>query len=47
MKKNTCVGVSFLINFIKNFLRQGKQVFFAYFDYIFSSLDIMNYLYIK
>ena len=46
LQKNTCLRVSFSINFIKNFLRQGNQVF-AYHDYIFSSLDIMNYLYIK
>ena len=46
LQKNTCLRVSFSINFIKNFLRQGNQVF-AYHDYIFSSLDIMNYLYVK
>ena len=25
----------------------GLQVFFEYYDYVFSSLDIMNYLYIN
>ena len=34
LKKNTCVKVSFLINFIKNFLRQVNQVF-AYHNHIF------------
>ena len=37
LQKNTCVRVSFLINFIKNFLLQGNQVF-AYHDYIFLPL---------
>ena len=45
LQKNTCAEVSFLINFIKH-LRHGNQVF-VYHDHIFSSLDIMNYLYIE
>ena len=39
LQKNTRVGVSFLVNFIKNILLPGNHVF-AYHDYIFSSLDI-------
>ena len=46
LQKSTCVGVSFSINLIKNFQRQGRQVF-AYHDYIFSFLDTVNCLYIK
>ena len=30
LQKNTCVKVSFLINFYKNFLRQGNQVYDDY-----------------
>ena len=39
LQKNTCVEVSFLVNFIKNILLPGNQVF-GYHGYIFSSLDI-------